>query len=295
MRRLNGDDPLPDNLDILTNVPPGKVAATITEWLKRHRHDENPPLIILDTLGKARPQRKPGEDPYIADYLLGTWIKNTVESVPGAALLAVHHTRKMGAADWLDTVAGTQGITGSADYVLVLTRKRKSAEALLSVTGRDVFENEYALRIEDGLWKLDGGNLDEAAEVADNRREQEHLGDRSLDVVAFVNSRPQTRAADVTKELGIEQAQVRVYLNRLAEKGYIRKVSRGVYAAVLRVTSVTNNEENQTNETEITNITLALDQETPRCKQCGDVLMHPDSIARGYCAKSKCLLSGDES
>ena len=84
------------------------MVATITEWLDRHRDDENPPLVILDTLGKARPQRRAGDDPYIADYQFGTRIKNTVDAVPGAALVAVHHTRKMGAEDWLDTLSGTK-------------------------------------------------------------------------------------------------------------------------------------------------------------------------------------------
>jgi hypothetical protein len=31
--------------------------------VERHRHDENSPLVILDTVGKARPQRRAGDDP----------------------------------------------------------------------------------------------------------------------------------------------------------------------------------------------------------------------------------------
>ena len=102
--------------------------------------------MILDTLGKARPQRRPGDDPYIADYQLGSRIKATVDAVPGAALVAVHHTRKTGAEDWLDTVSGTQGIARSADYILVLRRKRKSDEGTLAVTGRDVAQTSTPSR-----------------------------------------------------------------------------------------------------------------------------------------------------
>ena len=94
--------------------PPGMVVPTITEWLGRHHGDDHPPLVILDTLGKARPQRHAGDDPYIADYQLGSRIKATVDALPGAALVAVHHTRKVAAEDWLDTISGTQGIAGSA-------------------------------------------------------------------------------------------------------------------------------------------------------------------------------------
>ena len=86
MRRLNYGQPLPKRLDVITKVAPGTVVATIAEWLDRHRDHENPPLVILDTLGKARPQRRAGDDPYIADYQFGTRIKNTVDAIPGAHL-----------------------------------------------------------------------------------------------------------------------------------------------------------------------------------------------------------------
>jgi hypothetical protein len=292
MRRLNGDQPLPANLHILTTLHPGMTAATISEWLKLHRHDQNPPLVILDTLGRARPQRKAGDDPYIADYQFGSKIKAIIDSVPGAALIAVHHTRKMGAADWLETVAGTQGITGSADYILVLTRKRRSNDGLLAVTGRDVPENEYALRVDNGLWRLDGSDLDDAADTADTRREKERLGDRALEVLAFVNERVETRAADLKERLGIEQDQARVYLNRLAESGRIRKLGRGVYGPVSYVPSVTNSQGNVTDITNITHGSFRDVGKTSRCKHCGDQLLHPDSITRGYCAKPNCLLRG---
>jgi hypothetical protein len=278
MRRLNSDQPLPQRLTYLTKVAPGQVAATISEWLKLHRHDENPPLVILDTLGKARPQRKPGEDPYIADYLLGTWIKNTVDSVPGAALLAVHHTRKAGAEDWLDTLSGTQGIAGSADYVLVLTRKRKSDEGLLAVTGRDIVENEYAMRVNNGIWRIDGSDLDVAADRAETRHEEGRLGDRALEVLSFVNGRVTTTAVDVRKELGIEQDPARVCLNRLAGSDRIRKLGRGVYGPVTYVPTVTNNEGNVTN---VRNVTPLYDQGTD--EKCRDCRVNPLWEETPYC------------
>ncbi|BBZ74141.1 AAA family ATPase [Mycobacterium paraseoulense] len=289
MWKLNGDDPLPEKLDYLTVIEPGQVMPTIKEWLKAHRHDDNPPLVVLDTFGKVRPQRKPGEDAYIADYQTGSYIKRVADSVPGAAILVVHHDRKASSEDWLHSVSGTQGVTGSADYILLLTRKRKSAEGLLSVTGRDIRENEYATLLIDGIWKLEGGSFGTAAEAVETRREREKLGDRALEVLAFVNSRTETRAADLS-ELGIGQDQARVCLNRLADSGRINKFGRGRYKPLLRVTSVTNDEENEDNVTNITNITNPLDQENPRCKHCDDLLLLDESRRRGYCSKPKCLL-----
>lgn len=233
MRRLNHDQPLPARLDIITTITPGTVIATMTEWLERHRNDPNPPLIILDTLGRARPQRRAGDDPYIADYQLGSRLKATIDAVPGAALLAVHHTRKMGAEDWLDTVSGTQGITGSADYILVLTRKRKSDEGVLAVTGRDIAENEYAVKTDSGIWSLDGMDLLDASATISTRAEaakQSRLGNRSLDAMRFVNSRETTTPAELADHLGIDNRVAGNLLASLTDGGYIAKLSRGTYA-----------------------------------------------------------------
>jgi hypothetical protein len=61
--------------------------------------------------------------------------------------------------------------------VLVLSRKRHSDQALLEVTGRDILEAEYALNSDDGLWRLDGATLADAAKTAEQRRKKQHLGD----------------------------------------------------------------------------------------------------------------------
>lgn len=232
MQRLNADQPLPQRLDILTEIAPGTVIATITEWLQRHCDDDTKPLVFLDTLGKARPQRRPGDDPYIADYQLGSRIKATIDAVPGAALVAVHHTRKMAAEDFLDTVSGTQGITGSADYILVLRRKRKSDDGVLAVTGRDIAENEYALTVDHGIWSLDGMDILDAAATVTTRAEaqQPRLGNRSLDIMKFVASRPITTPADLATHLGIDGKTAGTLLARLADGGYITKPERGKYA-----------------------------------------------------------------
>jgi AAA domain/Toprim domain/Transcriptional regulator, AbiEi antitoxin len=308
MWNLNGDDPLPEQLDYLTVVKPGEVMSTIKAWLQRHRHDQNPPLVILDTFGKVRPQRKPGEDPYIADYEIGSYIKRTADRIPGAAILVIHHDRKMGSDDWLKTVAGTQGITGSADYILLLTRKRKSSEGLLSLTSRDIREDEYAMLLTgEGVWKLDGGSFGNAAEKADERRERGKLDERQFKVLAFVNGRKETRADDL-QSLGLDRHTANVYLARLADSGRIRRIRRGVYGPVgdesdesddvnnvvqlpkEHVRSVISNEENNINNTSHTRSYI---EDTPRCKHCGDMLLLPESIARGYCAKSECLLKED--
>jgi AAA domain len=227
-RRIMHDERLPAGIHFVTKAKPAEVIPMIAEFLKRYSDDK--PLIILDTLGKARSARPPGADLYAWDYDMGTRLKDTIDSVPGASLLVVHHTRKAESSDFVDSVSGSQGIAGSADFVLVLSRKRHSDEALLSVTGRDVAESEYALTTDDGIWQLDGTTLSEATKAAEQRRETARLGDRSLEALAFVNSRStETRPTDVANALGVNSKRAGEVLSRLAESGAIRKASRGVY------------------------------------------------------------------
>ena len=86
-------------------------------------------------------------------------LASIVKARPGLALVAVHHDRKADADDFLDSVSGSNGITGAADTVLVLRRSRGSADAVLHVTGRDVEEDDHALRFDAGRWELTGAPI----------------------------------------------------------------------------------------------------------------------------------------
>lgn len=235
LQKIMRGQPLPKNLDVLTEVHPKVLLATITEWLQRHR--DSGPLVILDTLGKARQSAASNTNQYQEDYGFAGRIKAVIDDVPGGALVAVHHTRKQGADDFLDTVSGTQGIAGAADSVLVLSRKRKSDEGVLSVTGRDIEENEYAVRTEGGLWSLDGMDIMDAAATVDTRREraaENKIGDRKLDAIKFVNSRESTTPAELAAHLDIDNKIAGTRLGELFKGGHIAKPAQGRYAPLPR-------------------------------------------------------------
>jgi hypothetical protein len=239
IKAVYGSDIPPHRLHILTRIGPGLLIATVSAWLLHHPNG----LVVLDTLGRARQQRRPGVDAYLEDYKAGVELKNIVDAFPGSALLGVHHTRKAASGDFVDDLSGTLGLAGSADYVLVLRRPRQSNEATLQITGRDAPEGEYAFTVEDGKWILAGTSLAEASAAAQARRNERQLGDRTLDVLGIVDTRAAsgevTCAADVAAKIGLSQTQARVYLNRLAESDRIVKTSTGVYSSVTSVTSVT--------------------------------------------------------
>jgi hypothetical protein len=145
----------------------------------------------------------------------------------GATVLGVHHTRKAESEDFLESASGTNGLTGAADFVMVLQRRRTENNVLLKITGRDVAEASYDLLFDDGLWSPNGTGLSDAAEQAQGPR----LGPTMHSVVALVNSRTTTTAADVSDLLGIEAATAGRYLRRLADEyGLITRAGRGCYA-----------------------------------------------------------------
>ncbi|WP_236595412.1 AAA family ATPase [Mycobacterium paraintracellulare] len=245
-RTITADQPIPEAINVIIRAQSHKVLAIVAEFLARQNE---PSLVILDTLGKIKPPKASYEDSYQADYRIGSRLKEVIDTSPGSTLLVVHHTRKAESIDFVDAVSGTQGIAGSADFVLVLSRKRHQDEAVLAVTGRDLPESEYALKTDGGLWRLDGHTLAEAAKAVDNRREQSQLGDDTREILDLVNQRTETKAADVTEKLGIDQHKARTYLARLAETGRIRKTARGTYKGVASVASVAYLEDNATHAT----------------------------------------------
>lgn len=271
---LHGTALPPHLLHIITRVGPGLLIPTITAWLQHHEGG----LVILDTLGRARQQRRRGDDPYLADYQAGVALKTVVDAFPGSALVGVHHTRKASSDDFVDDLSGTLGLAGAADYVLVLRRQRQSNEATLQVTGRDAPEGEYAFTVTGGNWDLAGNALTEAAAEAETRRNAKRLGDRAQDVLSLVNQRAvageTTRAADVADKLGIKQDQARVYLNRLADTERITKTGLGTYSGVMSVTTVTPSDFAVTPITDITDsctecgAALTTNNQTGKCSEC---------------------------
>jgi hypothetical protein len=184
-------------------------------------------LIILDTLAVVKPERRARDDAYAKDY--GFIRKLKALAKPGITVLVVHHTRKADSeGSFLDTVSGTHGIAGAADFVMVLDRKDNERNGVLHITGRDVEEASYSLIFDCGKWSADGNDLEQAAQ----RANENQLGHTKRLVLQFVNSRPLTRTADVVENSYITPEAARQTLSRLTQEGRIKRLSHGVYAPV---------------------------------------------------------------
>jgi hypothetical protein len=124
----------------------------LDRWLSAHPDCR---LVVIDTLARMRAARSERSDLYFHDYE-GIAALKRIADTRGIALVLVHHLRKADAADPFDRISGSTGITGAADTNMVLTRARSSADAELSITGRDINEQSLALRFDAGAWTAMG-------------------------------------------------------------------------------------------------------------------------------------------
>lgn len=233
-RKLLAGASIPYEFQYKTRVKPRKIIATIRAWLDSlPGTGYAPPLAILDTLGKAMPPALPGESAYSRDYRIASDLKDITDEFTGMSLLVLHHDRKMITDDFVDAVSGTNGIAGAVDTVLVLARKRTEATGLIKVTGRDVDENQYAVRTAAGVWSIVGDDLAAAAAAATEIEATVNLGDQASEVVRFVTKQAGVVSPKMVGEaLDMSNHDASNYLARLAESGRIRKVKRGLYTAL---------------------------------------------------------------
>lgn len=296
-RTLLDREPIPAALNYMTTIQPGTVEATIKAWLERQAGRE--PLVILDTLGKVQPPAMQGETTYQRDYKVGGRLKALADAIPGSSVIVNHHTRKATSDDFLDSVSGTQGLAGAADTIVVLSRKRQEDVGTLKVTGRDVFEDEYALTVTNGYWALNGADLAEAAQNAAAAKVTDGVGEDMTEVISVVGkaSNP-IGPSDVAKALGWKKqvgdktvwdtAKAGVYLGRAVDSGRLLKLGRGQYATTPSVESV----ESVESDLGYTNSTHSTDSTPDLCSGCGQPLLLR-VVGRDLCERCRLAQKGE--
>lgn len=216
LRKLMAGRPLPAELQYVLRLPDGMTAPAFARaWRTTLPTGSPPPVVIIDTLGKARPGKRPAESEYAHDYRVGGSLKELADEWPGSAVIAVHHDRKAESADFVDTVSGTNGLAGSADTIFVIKRDRNAPESVLHITGRDVHESEYAAHFDDGFWTLTGDSMQEAADAAAKARAQAGKGQTTRQVVDWIEATAGGSPKEVADALGITYDNAKTILSRL--------------------------------------------------------------------------------
>ena len=218
LRVVLGKSGPPSRLTIATACEPMTEGGDrrIAAWLEAHPEAR---LVIVDVFAKVRGPVDRRSSAYDADYQAIGTIKALADRY-GVAFLVVHHTRKAGAEDFLDTISGTQGIAGAADAVLVLSRSRGKSDATLRITGRDVEEADYALDFapDRGLWTLLDGP---AADY--------ELGDTRRSILRLLRDQGPMTPKQIGEALGIEANTAKLTAWRMSNDGQL-DVAEGVYA-----------------------------------------------------------------
>jgi hypothetical protein len=187
-------------------------------WLREHQGTR---LVVIDTLARVKPARRVNQDAYDHDTAVVSALQR-LSMEHGVALVVVHHTRKRVTDDYLEEVSGTYGLTGAADCVAVLARKaRGEMDATLKMTGRDIEEQELALKFDPqrGLWSL----LGEASEYAKSPERQNIL-------IALRESGPLT-PGQLAKKLDKTPGAIRGLLLKMKEVGEVKPITGNKYEA----------------------------------------------------------------
>jgi RecA-family ATPase len=185
----------------------------VSSWLDSHPEAR---LVVVDTLAKVKPHRKRNGDISAEDNAAGTTLQ-ALAFRHCVALLVITHTRKASADDFLEEVAGTFGLTGAADSVLVLKRDRQATEGTLSIVGRDIDERELALLFtRESLWKALGAAVD--VRMSQERRD-------ILGVLTSWDAGPKGSPAmtptQIARELGKNAVTVRRLLMMMRSEGHV--------------------------------------------------------------------------
>jgi hypothetical protein len=179
--------------------------------------NKNPKLrfVCIDTLARITPQEKSKQTQYESDYRLGIMLQDLAKR-NRIALMVVHHTRKMPADDYLDTVSGSTGLTGAADCIMVFTRLRNKTDAVLKITGRDVEETELALQFNkvNGIWEY----LGEASEFT--------LSQERQDIINLLKESVPLGAKEISEVLKKSYDNTRQLLWKMANEGLIKKIDK---------------------------------------------------------------------
>ena len=189
-------------------------------WLEEHPDAR---VVAIDTLQRVRPAGSGRRGAYEVDVEDLSRLQDLFRDRP-TALVIVHHARKATSDDFLMSVSGTYGLTGSADTIVVIKRARLEAFGTITATGRDIEEAEVSVRFEEGLWLPASPTLTESSF-------------ERAEVYRFIEERGPIFPAAIAQGLGLSRQSVQNMCSKMHEKGDITR-GLGGYSVTRVILSV---------------------------------------------------------
>lgn len=213
LRRRLGTDPAPKGLDIQLDW---ENIEQVKEWLEDHPDSR---LVVVDVLARVRDESL-SENRYDSDYQALRPMKELADLF-SVAIVVVHHDRKARAEDWVHQVSGTNGLAGVADAILMLKRSRGADDARLLVTGRDVEEDEHAMRFDvlRGHWSMEDGPASDF-DVSGSQRS----------ILRVLREEPGLMPKAIAERTNISRETVRQLVRKMAKAGDLSTDGTGRYS-----------------------------------------------------------------
>lgn len=142
---LNGTN-APSDIHLCTTAHSldNSLLTELEDFLSSH---QNIGLIVIDTLQRIRGNARIKEGAYATDYREMSALKSFADT-HNISVLLIHHLRKMkDEGDPFNMLSGTNGLMGSADTTIVLTKEnRRDDITTMSITGRDIEGDEIVIQ-----------------------------------------------------------------------------------------------------------------------------------------------------
>jgi hypothetical protein len=221
LQKIKPSEEWPSELSMINEAP--RIGAgglrSIENWIATQ---QNPRLIIVDTLATIRPPKSGGQTDYLSDYAALRGL-HRIASEHRVSVVVVHHVRKTEGDDPFDTVSGSTGITGAADATLILTKRTEDGGVVLYGRGRDLQEFEKGVEFDQERcrWKYVGDP------------DTVFLGGSRQRILKALEAGMQTPTA-ICEHSQLTMDNTNQLLKRMAEKGQIVKSGRGLYETKAR-------------------------------------------------------------
>lgn len=186
---------------------------SIEAWLDAH---QDAALVAVDTLQKVRKGSAAGRNAYEVDVEDLGRLQSLFRD-RSVALLIVHHSRKEAGDDFLASVSGTYGITGSADTIIVIRRKRLEAYGTIVATGREIAEAEISVRFDDMTWTQAPASIAEASF-------------ERMEVYRTIQESGPLFPAAIATRLGLVRQSVQAMVGKLEAAGAVYRTTHGYMA-----------------------------------------------------------------
>jgi hypothetical protein len=186
----------------------------IEKWLDAH---PDAVMVAIDTLGKVRPRSTGKQGAYEVDVEALAGLQNLFRD-RHTSLVIVHHARKATSDDFLASVSGTYGITGSADTIVVIRRKRLEKFGTVYVTGRDIADAEISVEFDQLTWRAAPGALSAASF-------------ERTEVYEVIRRRGPAFAKSIADEIGKERSNVQHLIDGLVAAGAVMRTDGGYAVA----------------------------------------------------------------